>query len=200
MYKRQGEKGADIRSLKDELNWYRGRISEHLFVLDQEAVSEYVENMEDASAGDILAELIRSIVTEGAHKPVVFIDNIENILSVEDSEDMKPLMDGIRKLAKELGIPIIMSYGYAPAESENELDPDEIEYHKSLGNMCDVYLELKYADMITEDYEELTEDDIQEMVENGEMLLINVQLHKNRRTMKASCQIQATPKFNYYEE
>ena len=194
-----GEKGADIRSLKDELNWYRGRISEHLFVLDQEAVSEYVENMEDAS-GDILAELIRSIVTEGAHKPVVFIDNIENILSVEDSEDMKPLMDGIRKLAKELGIPIIMSYGYAPAESENELDPDEIEYHKSLGNMCDVYLELKYADMITEDYEELTEDDIQEMVENGEMLLINVQLHKNRRTMKASCQIQATPKFNYYEE
>ena len=195
-----GEKGADIRSLKDELNWYRGRISEHLFVLDQEAVSEYVENMEDASAGDILAELIRSIVTEGAHKPVVFIDNIENILSVEDSEDMKPLMDGIRKLAKELGIPILMSYGYAPAESENELDPDEIEYHKSLGNMCDVYLELKYADMITEDYEELTEDDIQEMVENGEMLLINVQLHKNRRTMKASCQIQATPKFNYYEE
>ena len=195
-----GEKGADIRSLKDELNWYRGRISEHLFVLDQEAVSEYVENMEDASAGDILAELIRSIVTEGVHKPVVFIDNIENILSVEDSEDMKPLMDGIRKLAKELGIPIIMSYGYAPAESENELDPDEIEYHKSLGNMCDVYLELKYADMITEDYEELTEDDIQEMVENGEMLLINVQLHKNRRTMKASCQIQATPKFNYYEE
>ena len=195
-----GEKGADIRSLKDELNWYRGRISEHLFVLDQEAVSEYVENMEDASAGDILAELIRSIVTEGAHKPVVFIDNIENILSVEDSEDMKPLMDGIRKLAKELGIPIIMSYGYAPAESENELDPDEIDYHKSLGNMCDVYLELKYADMITEDYEELTEDDIQEMVENGEMLLINVQLHKNRRTMKASCQIQATPKFNYYEE
>ena len=195
-----GEKGADIRSLKDELNWYRGRISEHLFVLDQEAVSEYVENMEDASAGDILAELIRSIVTEGAHKPVVFIDNIENILSVEDSEDMKPLMDGIRKLAKELGIPSIMSYGYAPAESENELDPDEIEYHKSLGNMCDVYLELKYADMITEDYEELTEDDIQEMVENGEMLLINVQLHKNRRTMKASCQIQATPKFNYYEE
>ena len=65
-----GEKGADIRSLKDELNWYRGRISEHLFVLDQEAVSEYVENMEDASAGDILAELIRSIVTEGAHKVI----------------------------------------------------------------------------------------------------------------------------------
>ena len=56
--------------------------------------------MEDASASDILEELIRSIVTEGAHKPVVFIDNIENILSVEDSEDMKPLMDGIRKLAK----------------------------------------------------------------------------------------------------
>ena len=195
-----GEKGADIRSLKDELNWYRGRISEHLFVLDQEAVSEYVDNMEDASASDILEELIRSIVTEGAHKPVVFIDNIENILSVEDSEDMKPLMDGIRKLAKELGIPILMSYGYAQAESESELDPDEIEFHESLGNMCDVYLELKYADMITEDYEELTEEDIEEMVENGEMLLINVLLHKNRRTMKASCQIQATPKFNYYEE
>lgn len=195
-----GEKGADIRSLKDELNWYRGRISEHLFVLDQEAVSEYVENMEDASASDILEELIRSIVTEGAHKPVVFIDNIENILSVEDSEDMKPLMDGIRKLAKELGIPILMSYGYAQAESESELDPDEIAFHESLGNMCDVYLELKYADMITEDYEELTEEDIEEMVENGEMLLINVLLHKNRRTMKASCQIQATPKFNYHEE
>lgn len=195
-----GEKGADIRSLKDELNWYRGRISEHLFVLDQEAVSEYVDNMEDASASDILEELIRSIVTEGAHKPVVFIDNIENIFSVEDSEDMKPLMDGIRKLAKELGIPILMSYGYAQAESESELDPDEIAFHESLGNMCDVYLELKYADMITEDYEELTEEDIEEMVENGEMLLINVLLHKNRRTMKASCQIQATPKFNYYEE
>lgn len=195
-----GEKGADIRSLKDELNWYRGRISEHLFVLDQEAVSEYVDNMEDASASDILEELIRSIVTEGAHKPVVFIDNIENILSVEDSEDMKPLMDGIRKLAKELGIPILMSYGYAQAESESELDPDEIAFHESLGNMCDVYLELKYADMITEDYEELTEEDIEEMVENGEMILINVLLHKNRRTMKASCQIQATPKFNYYEE
>ena len=195
-----GEKGADIRSLKDELNWYRGRISEHLFVLDQEAVSEYVDNMEDASASDILEELIRSIVTEGAHKPAVFIDNIENILSVEDSEDMKPLMDGIRKLAKELGIPILMSYGYAQAESESELDPDEIAFHESLGNMCDVYLELKYADMITEDYEELTEEDIEEMVENGEMLLINVLLHKNRRTMKASCQIQATPKFNYYEE
>ena len=195
-----GEKGADIRSLKDELNWYRGRISENLFVLDQEAVSEYVDNMEDASASDILEELIRSIVTEGAHKPVVFIDNIENILSVEDSEDMKPLMDGIRKLAKELGIPILMSYGYAQAESESELDPDEIAFHESLGNMCDVYLELKYADMITEDYEELTEEDIEEMVENGEMLLINVLLHKNRRTMKASCQIQATPKFNYYEE
>ena len=195
-----GEKGADIRSLKDELNWYRGRISEHLFVLDQEAVSEYVDNMEDASASDILEELIRSIVTEGAHKPVVFIDNIENILSVEDSEDMKPLMDGIRKLAKELGIPILMSYGYAQAESESELEPDEIAFHESLGNMCDVYLEFKYADMITEDYEELTEEDIEEMVENGEMLLINVLLHKNRRTMKASCQIQATPKFNYYEE
>ena len=131
---------------------------------------------------------------------VVFNDNIENILSVEDSEDMKPLMDGIRKLAKEQGIPIIMSYGYAPAENENELDQDEIEYHKSLGNMCDVYLELIYADMISVDYDELSDVDIQDMVEIGEMLLINVQLHKNRRTMKASCQIQATPKYNYYEE
>ncbi|MCI6858898.1 MAG: DnaB helicase C-terminal domain-containing protein [Eubacterium sp.] len=195
-----GEEGADIQSLKDELNWYRGRISEHLFVLDQEAVSEYVESMEEASAGDILEELIRSIVKEGAHKPVVFIDNIENILSADDSEDMKPLMDGIRKLAKELGIPIIMSYGYAQSESEEELYPEEIKFHRSLGNMCDVYLELQYADMITEDYEELSQEDIQDMMEDGEMLLVNILLHKNRRTMKASCQIQAAPKFNYYEE
>ena len=66
--------------------------------------------------------------------------------------------------------------------------------------MCDVYLELKYADMITEDYEELMPEDIQEMAEEGETLLLNVLLHKNRRKMKASCQIQATPKFHYFEE
>ena len=60
--------------------------------------------------------------------------------------------------------------------------------------------ELTIEKVIKDLKKELTEDDIQEMVENGEMLLINVQLHKNRRTMKASCQIQATPKFNYYEE
>ena len=195
-----GEDGADIGSLKDELNWYRGRISEHLFILDQEAVSDYVESMEEASAGEILEELIRSIVREGAHKPVVFIDNIENILSVEDSEDMKPLMDGIRKLSKELGIPIVMSYGYAQAESEEELNLAEIEFHESIGNMCDVYLELKYADMITEDSVELTEEDIRDMVEEGDTLLIDVLLHRNRRPMKASCQIQGTPKYNYFEE
>ena len=68
-----GEKGADIRSLKDELNWYRGRISEHLFVLDQEAVSEYVENMEDASAGDILA-----INTTGLCAPSVTMERISS--------------------------------------------------------------------------------------------------------------------------
>lgn len=195
-----GEDGADIGSLKDELNWYRGRISEHLFILDQEAVTDYVDSMEEASAGEILSELIRSIVREGAHKPVVFIDNIENILSVEDSEDMKPLMDGIRKLSKELGIPIVMSYGYAQAESEEEMDPSEIEFHESIGNMCDVYLELKYADMITEDSVELTEEDIRDMVEEGDTLLIDVLLHKNRRPMRASCQIQGTPKYNFFEE
>ena len=195
-----GADGADLASLKDELNWYRGRISEHLFILDQEAVSEYVETMEDASAGDILTELIRSIVREGAHKPAVFIDNIENILSTEDSEDMKPLMDGMRMLAKELGIPILMSYGYAQAESEEELYPEEKEYHASLGNMCDVYLELQYADMITEDSVELTREDIREMTEEGETLLLDVNLYKNRRPMKASCQIQGTPKYNYFEE
>ena len=196
-----GEEGADVNSLKDELNWYRGRISEHLFVLDQDAVSEYVESLEEEiSAGAILEELIRSIVREGAHKPVIFIDNIENILSADDSEDMKPLMEGIRKMAKELGVPIVMSYGYAQAEGEEDLEPSELAFHESLGNMCDVYLELKYADMITEDYEELMPEDIQEMAEEGETLLLNVLLHKNRRKMKASCQIQATPKFHYFEE
>ncbi|MCI5943906.1 MAG: DnaB helicase C-terminal domain-containing protein [Eubacterium sp.] len=195
-----GEDGADLASLKDELNWYRGRISEHLYILDQEAVTEYVESMEEESAGTILAELIRSIVRDGAHKPAVFIDNIENILSTEDSEDMKPLMEGIRKLARELGIPIIMSYGYAQAESEEEMYPEEREYHESLGNMCDVYLELQYADMISEDMVELTQEDIAEMVEDGETLLIDVHMYKNRRPMKASCQIQGTPKYNHFEE
>lgn len=195
-----GEDGADLASLNDELNWYRGRISEHLFIVDQEAVYDYLESTEETSAGNILSDLIRSIVREGAHKPVVFIDNIENILSTEDSEDMKPLMEGIRKLSRELGIPIIMSYGYAQAESEEELYPEEKEYHESLGNMCDVYLELEYADMITEDMVPLTEDDIRDMVEEGESLLLNVMLHKNRRPMKASCQIQCTPKYNFFEE
>ncbi len=195
-----GQDGADLASLKDELNWYRGRISEHLFILDQEAVEEFTMDMEDVSAGVILEELIRSIVREGAHKPVVFIDNIENILSAEDSEAMKPLMEGIRMLARELGIPIIMSYGYAQAESEETLYPSEKEFHESLGNMCDVYMELQYADMVTEDFEELSEDDILEMMEAGDTLLIDIYLKKNRRTMKASCQIQAAPKFNFFEE
>ena len=195
-----GEDGADLASLKDELNWYRGRISEHLFILDQEAVSEYADSSEDASAGDILTELISSIVREGAHKPVVFIDNIENILSTEDSEDMKPLMEGMSRLAKELGIPILMSYGYAQAESEEELYPEEKEYHESLGNMCDVYMELTYADMITEDSVPVTSEDIREMVEDGESLPINVILHKNRRPMKASLQIQGTPRYHFFEE
>ena len=195
-----GEDGADLESLKDELNWYRGRISEHLYILDQEVVAEYTDAMEDASAGDILGELIRSIVRDGVHKPVVFIDNIENILSVEDTEDIKPLMEGIRRLAGELGIPIIMSYGYAQAESETEMSGEESRFHELLGNMCDVYMELQYADMITEDSVEITEEDIEEMVEEGDSLLINVLLHRNRRPLRASCQIQGTPKFNYFEE
>lgn len=195
-----GEDGATLESLEDELNWFRGRISEHLFILDQEAVDEYIDSMEDLSAGAILEELIRSIVREGAHKPVVFIDNIENILSVEDSEDMKPLMLAIKSLAKELSIPILMSYGYAQAESEEELSEEELEFHESLGNMCDVYLELQYADMITEDSVEITEEDIREMVEDGESLLIDVLIHRNRRPMRASCQIQGTPKYNFFEE
>ena len=195
-----GEEGADLASLKDELNWYRGRISEHLFILDQEAVYEFADSMEDASAGTILTELISSIVREGAHKPVVFIDNIENILSTEDSDDMRPLVEGIRKLAGELGIPILMSYGYAQAESVEELYPEEKEYHESLGNMCDVYLELQYADMITEDSVPLTADDIREMVEDGDSLLIDVLIHKNRRPMRASMQIQGAPKYNFFEE
>ena len=195
-----GENGASLESLKDELNWYRGRISEHLYILDQEAVSRYMDTEEEITAGDVLAELIRSIVREGAHKPVVFIDNIENILSMEDTADMKPLMEGIRRLAGELSIPILMSYGYAQAESETEMSAAEREFHETLGNLCDVYMELRYADMITEDSMELTEEDIQEMMEDGETLLINVLLHRNRRPLRASCQIQAVPKFNFYEE
>ena len=109
-------------------------------------------------------------------------------------------MEGIRRLAGELGIPILMSYGYAQAESETELSAAEREFHETLGNMCDVYMELRYADMITEDSVELTEEDIEEMMEDGETLLINVLLHRNRRPLKASCQIQAAPKFNFYEE
>ena len=196
-----GEDGATLAQLSDELNWFRGRISEHLFILDQEAVDEFIDSMEEeVSAGAILEELIRSIVTEGTHKPVVFIDNIENILSVEDSEDMKPLMEGIGKLAKELNIPIIMSYGYQQAENVEELSYEERLYHESLGNMCDVYLELKYAAMIMEDSHELTEDDIRDMTENGESILLDVLVYRNRRPMRASCQIHGTPKFNFFEE
>ena len=196
-----GEDGATIDQLTDELNWYRGRISEHLFILDQEAVDEFIDSLEaEVSAGEILEELIRSIVTEGTHKPVVFIDNIENILSAEDSEDMKPLMDGIGKLSKELSIPIIMSYGYEQAENEQELSSEEKEFHTSLGNMCDVYLEIEFADMITEESGELTDQDIREMVEDGDNLLFNVMVYRNRRPMRASCQIQGTPKYNYFEE
>ena len=195
-----GEDGAELASLKDELNWYRGRISEHLFILDQESVSDYAGSSEAQSAGDVLIELISSIVREGAHKPVVVIDNIENIISTEDSEDMKPFMEGMGKLAKELGIPILMSYGYAQAESEEELYPEEKEYHEHLGNMCDVYLELVYADMISEDMMPLTEEDVREMAQEGESLLINILLHKNRRPMKATLQIQGTPKYNFFEE
>ena len=196
-----GEGGATLDQLTDELNWYRGRISEHLFILDQEAVDEFIDSLEgEVSAGEILEELIRSIVTEGTHKPVVFIDNIENILSAEDSEDMKPLMDGIGKLSKELSIPIIMSYGYEQAENEAELSSEEREFHTSLGNMCDVYLEIEFADMITEESGELTEQDIREMVEDGDNLLFNVMVYRNRRPMRASCQIQGTPKYNYFEE
>ena len=196
-----GENGATLDQLTDELNWYRGRISEHLFILDQEAVDEFIDSLEaEVSAGEILEELIRSIVTEGTHKPVVFIDNIENILSVEDSEDMKPLMDGIGKLSKELSIPIIMSYGYEQAENEEELSLEEREFHVSLGNMCDVYLEIEFADMITEDSGELTDQDIRDMAEEGDNLLFNVMVYRNRRPMRASCQIQGTPKYNYFEE
>ncbi len=137
---------------------------------------------------------------DGAHKPVVFIDNIENIFSVDDSEDMLPHMEGIRSLAAELGIPIVMAYGYVQAENETELNAAEKDFHESLGNMCDVYMELRYADMITEDFAELSKEDIREMVEEGETLLIDVELHRNRRPVKATCQIQGTPKFNYFEE
>lgn len=84
-----------------------------------------------------LEELIRSIVTEGAHKPVVFIDNIENILSVEDSEDMKPLMDGIQT-CKRIRNSDSYVLRYAQAESESELDPDEIAFHE-LPEICVMY-------------------------------------------------------------
>ena len=58
---------------------------------------------------------------------------------------MKPLMEGIRRLAGELSIPILMSYGYAQAESETEMSAAEREFHETLGNLCDVYMELRYA-------------------------------------------------------
>ena len=66
--------------------------------------------------------------------------------------------------------------------------------------MCDVYMKLEYADMITEDYEELTPDDIREMEDEGDTLLVDINLLKNRRTMRASCRIQANPQFNFFEE
>ena len=46
-----GENGASLESLKDELNWYRGRISEHLYILDQEAVSRYMDTEEENHSG-----------------------------------------------------------------------------------------------------------------------------------------------------
>ena len=66
--------------------------------------------------------------------------------------------------------------------------------------MCDVYIELVYAEMIDEDMIPLTQEDIQDMVKEGDMLLINILLHKNRRPMKATLQIQGAPKYNYFEE
>ena len=195
-----GQEGANISDLKDELNWYRGRISEHLFIMDQEAVQELVGSMDEVSAGDILEEMIRSVVRDGVHKPVVVIDNIENIIPAESSEDLEPLLTGIRKLAAELGIPIIMSCGYAQVENDEEIDIMEKEFRESVGNMCDVYLELNYADMITEDNEELTREDIREIIEDGDTLLIDIHVKRNRRTMRATCQIQATPRYNYFSE
>ena len=195
-----GREGANLIDLKDELNWYRGRISEHLFIVDQEAVQEMADSAEEGTAGMILEDLIRSIVREGAHKPVVVIDNLENVLASEDPEDMKPLMAGMKKLASELGIPILMTYGYAQAESDMPVDEAEKEFRRSLGNMCDVYLDLKYADMITEDGNSLTREDIRDMAENGETVLIDVAIRRNRRVMRASCQIQSAPKFNWFTE
>lgn len=195
-----GQEGASVESLHDELNWYRGRISEHLYILDQEAVDEVIDSMEDAAPGDILAEIIRSIVREGAHKPVVFIDNIENIAFAETAEEMEPMMQGIKALAKELSIPIVMSYGYAPAESMDDDVFVDRAFQRAIGNMCDVYMELQYAPMITEDGLELTVEDIEEMREDGDSLLIDILLHRNRRNMRASCQIMGTPKYNFFEE
>ncbi len=195
-----GREGANLIDLKDELNWYRGRISEHLFIVDQEAVQEMAESAEEESAGMILEDLIRSIVRDGAHKPVVVIDNLENVLGSQDPEDMKPLMDGMKKLASELGIPILMSYGYAQAESEVLMDEAEKDFRRSLGNMSDVYLELRYADMITEEGNRLTSDDIRDMADKGETVLLDVFIRRNRRVMRASCQIQAAPKYNWFSE
>lgn len=194
-----GSAGDGIASLRDELNWYRGRISEHLFILDQNAIEDYADSSDATSAGAIITELISSIVQEGVKKPVVIIDNLENLLPAEDPEEMRPLMEALSKLAKELGIPILMSYGYTPLESDEAMYPEEMEFNEEIGYMCDVYLELGYADMVTEDACELTDEDIQDLVEQGRKLLVDVMLHKNRRNMRASCQVQAAPKYNYFE-
>ncbi len=195
-----GEPGAELTALNKELAWYRSRISEHLFILDQEVIEEYADESEAASAGDVITEMIESIVQKGIRKPLVVIDNLENLVSVEDSEDMRILMDEIRKLARQLGIAIVLSYGYTPQGSEEDLYPEDADFRESLGYMCDVYLELSYADMITEDSEAVTEEDILEMAEEGDRLLVDVMLHRNRRNMRASCQIQTTPKYNFFTE
>ena len=109
-------------------------------------------------------------------------------------------MDGMKKLASELGIPILMSYGYAQAESEILMDEAEKDFHRSLGNMCDVYLDLKYADMITEEGARLTQEDIRDMADKGDSILLNVFIRRNRRVMRASCQIQSAPRYNWFSE
>ncbi len=194
-----GEEGAGLAHLQDEMNWYRNKISEHLFILDQEAVDDVAGSMADATPGEILTEIVRSIVRDGAHKPVVVIDNLENIAYAQRAEELAPLMDGMKALAQELGIPIIMSYGYEQESSYEDpyYDP---EFHEELGMMCDVYLELGYAQMVTEDGDEITEDDIEEISEDGDSLLVDVQMHRNRRNTHAVCQIMVTPKFNHFSE
>ena len=193
-----GEGGLEI--LKDELNWYRGRISEHLYIIDQETVADIVEDLEHASAGNVLVELIRTVVRDADHKPVVVIDNIDNILSVEEAEEMLPLlMEGIRKLAGELNIPILMSRGFAQMENEEELHPADLELQEELGSLCDVWLKLEYADMVTEEGG-LSGETVEDIVLRGDTVPVNIHILKNRRRTRTSCQIQGAPKFNYLEE